>query len=179
MPVAVNRIRKLGTPRLDLEPGAYPAHIVGMVYPKEVNGECRHTFGEYLLQVHKGDLVCYLATKPFDVSINEESPLSKLLQGLTGTKNSDELFKWLEGNGYFEDGVFDERDFIGVPLMAHVERFCRRTDATARYNVVTGFAPIPESAVPTLNTTRLIPYSFARPHKYELVKLDELSIDEA
>ena len=179
MPVTINRINKLGTPRLDLAPGAYPAHIVGMVYPKEANGECRHTFGEYILQVHKDDCVCYLATRPFDVSINKHSPLCKLLCGLTGSKNGKELYGWLEKNGYFKDNIFDERDFIGVPLMAQVERFTRRDDASAAYNIVTGFAPIPESAVPTLNTDRLIPYGFARPNKYELVKLDELSIDEA
>ena len=45
---------KLGTPKMDLAPGAYPAHIVAVVYPKEPNGTCRRTFGEFLLQVHKG-----------------------------------------------------------------------------------------------------------------------------
>jgi hypothetical protein len=179
MPVAINRIQKLGTPRLDLNPGAYPAHIVGMVYPKEANGECRRTFGESLLQVHKGDGVCYVATRPFDVSINEESPLCELLCGLTGAKDSDALYKWLEKNDYFNDGIFDECDFIGVPVMAQVERFTRRNDPTNTYNIVTGFAPIPESSEPKLNTTRLIPYGFARPNKYEIVKLDELDIDDA
>ena len=179
MPVAINRINKLGTPRLDLNPGAYPAHIVGMIYPKEANGECRHTFGEFLLQVHKGDGVCYVATRPFDVSINEESPMCKLLCGLTGSKNSDELYAWLDDHGYFENDVFDECDFLGVPLLAQVERFSRRNDPANTYNIVTGFAPIPESSEPSLNTTRLIPYGFARPGKYEIVKLDELDIDDA
>lgn len=179
MPVAVNRIGKLGTPRLDLAPGAYPAYIVGMIYPKESNGECRRTFGEYLLQVHKGDCVCYVATRPFDVSINEASPLYRLLCGLTGAKDRDELYRWLDSKGYFRNGVFDECDFIGVPVMASVERFSRRNDATATYNIVTGFAPIPSSAEPKLNTARLIPYGFARPNKYEIEKLDELDIDEA
>lgn len=179
MPVAVNRIHKLGTPRIDLSPGAYPAHIVGMIYPKEANGECRHTFGEFLLQVYKDDLVCYVATRPFDVSINKESPLCGLLCGLTGAADSDSLYKWLESNGYFKTGTFNECDFLGVAVMARVERFARRNDPSNTYNIVSGFAPLPSSAEPPLNTSRLIPYGFARPAKYELVKLDELGVDEA
>lgn len=179
MPVALNRITKLGTPRLDLNPGAYPAHIVGMVYPKESNGVCRRTFGEYLLQVHKGDGVCYVATRPFDVSINADSPLCGLLCGLTGSRDTDHLYRWLQKNGYFKDDMFDECDFLGVPVLAQVERYTRRGDPNSTYNIVTGFAPIPENQEPELNTTRLIPYGFAKPSKYEIVKLDELDIDDA
>lgn len=179
MPVSISRLKKLGTPRLDLAPGVYPAHIVGMVYPKESGGVSRRTYGEYLLQVHRGDSVCYVSTKPFDVSINEGSPLCKLLCGLTESNDCDELYKWLERNEYFKDGVFDECDFLGVPLLARVDRFNRRNSPNLTYNLVTGFLPIPETSEPELVTDRLIPYGFARPKKYELVKLDELDIDEA
>jgi len=179
MPVSLNRIKKLGTPRLDLAPGDYPAHIVAMVYPKENNETCRRTFGEFVLQVHKGAGVCYVATKPFDISINEESYLYTLLSGLTGTSSSDELYDWLDDHGYFEDGMFDECNFLGVPVMARVERQLRNNDPSFAYNRVVGFAPLPEELEPELNTTRLIPYGFARPNKYEIEKLDELGIDNA
>lgn len=179
MPVSLSRIKKLGTPRMDLPPGDYPAHIVAMVYPKEPGGECRQTFGEYVLQVHKGAGVCYIATKPFDISINEESHLYTLLAGLTGSHSSDELFDWLEDHEYFENDIFDECLFLGVAVMAHVERRTRMNDPSTAYNIVTGFSPLPPEMEPELNTSRLIPYGFARPNKYEIVKLDELDIDNA
>lgn len=179
MPVSVNRITKIGTPRMDLAPGAYPAHIVAMVYPKESNGECKRNRGEFLLQVHKGEGVCYVPTCPFDVSICEESPLYKLLCGLTGCSSSDSLYGWLSRHGYFKEGIFDECDFLGVPVLAQVERRSRRNDPSSSYNIVTGFAPISTSDEPELNTSRLIPYGFARLSKFEIEKLDELEIDNA
>lgn len=179
MPVSLSRIQKLGTPRMDLPPGDYPAHIVAMVYPKEQDGSCRKTYGEYVLQVHKGAGVCYIATKPFDVSINEESHLYTLLAGLTGSKSPKQLYDWLEEHDYFVDDTFDECDFLGVSVMAHVERKNRMNDQAVAYNIVTGFSPIPDELEPELNTSRLIPYGFARPNRYEIVKLDELDVDNA
>lgn len=178
MPVSIDKIKKISTPRLDLYPGVYPARIVAMVYSKKGNPRGKRVQGEYLLQVRAVDDVCYVATRPFTVSINEGSPLCGLLCGLTGTRGSDELFDWLDTNEYFKDGMFDECDFIGVPLMATIDRAARRGAPQMTYNVVTGFAPIAESVVPELDTNRLIPYSFARPDRYEIEKLPELDIDE-
>lgn len=184
MPVPVSRLMKLGTPRLDLPTGDYPAIIVAMVYPKETNGACNRTRGEYLLQVHnKEGMVCYVATKPFDISINESSPLYTLLCGLSNTHSPEQLFSWLERNDYFVDDMFDETAFLGAPVMAHVERREKRKPNVPGpvkfYNLVTEFAPIDESREPTLNTGRLIPAGFGNNAKYVIEKLDELEVDEA
>lgn len=188
MPVSVKRIKKLGTPRIDVEPGAYPGIIVAMTYPKETNGDCRHTYGEYIVQLHIPNRgVCYAATLPFDVSINPASPLYGLLAGYSGCNSVDSLYKWLDANGYFTNGIFDERDFIGERIMAKVDRKFRkdfsadgdfrRDDPRNTYNIVTGFAPIPESAAPELNADRLIPYGLVKPGKYEIEKLSEIGVD--
>lgn len=178
MPVNLKRIRKLATPRLDLAPGAYPAHIVAVVYPKENNGSCRRTYGEFLLQVHKGTGVCYVPTKVFDISINEQGIMYKLLSGLTGTRSSEELFKWLEKNGMLGEDVFDEAEFLGSPVLAQVDRVNRNSEQNAgTYNIVTGFAPLASNDEPDLVTDRLIPYGYARFDRYEIEKLPELDLD--
>lgn len=178
MPVNLSRIMKLGTPKMDLAPGAYPAHIVAVVYPKEPNGTCRRTFGEFLLQVHKGDGVCYVPTKLFDISINEQSPMFHLLSGLTGTHSSMELFKWLKKKNMLGEDEFDETNFLGSPVLAQVDRFTRNSEKhPGTYNVVTGFAPLASHLEPNLVTDRLIPYSFAKFDKFVIEKLPELDID--
>lgn len=177
MPVSVNRIMKMGTPRIDLNPGTYPGIIVGVIYPKEKDGNCMYTRCEYLLQVHRGNDVCYVPTIPFDVSINEDSNLFELLSGLTGMKTAESLYKWLDDNDYFQDDTFDERDFLGCPVNAVVARRKHKNPPFHTYNIVTGFAPILETLEPELKTNRLIPCGFVNPKKYELEKLDELEVD--
>lgn len=178
MPVSIDRIMKMGTPRLDLQPGVYPGIIVGVVYPKEKDGSCEHDRGEFLLQIHRGNDICYVPTMPFAISINEDSPLFELLSGLTGISSADQLYEWLEDNGYFQDDTFDERDFMGVAVNATVARRTHRNPPNHPYNIVTGFAPIAVELEPELKTDRLIPYGFARANKYELEKMDGLEVDK-
>ena len=84
---------------------------------------------------------------------------------------------------YFVDDMFDETDFLGAPVMAHVERREKRKPnvpgPSKFFNLVTEFAPIDESREPTLNTGRLIPAGFANTNKYVIEKLEELEVDEA
>lgn len=179
MPVPVSRITKMSTPRIDLPAGNYPGHIVAMLYPKETNGECRLTFGEYLLQLHHQGNVTYVATRAFDISINSDSPMCALLCGLSGAENSEALYKWLESNGYFSNGVFDECAFLGSPVMATVERLVKNDASNVTYNVVSALSPLPENETVELRSDRLIPYSFAKPSRFVIRKLDGFALAEA
>lgn len=175
MPMKLNKIMKISTPRQIVAEGEYPAIIVGVMYPKDRNGEANRTKAQFLLQVTGPKGVFYVSTFHFEISFNENGSLFEILSDFAGARNQDELFHNLDEMGYLGDDTFDEADFIGTPVTAVVK--VRDLHDGRTCNVVSAFRPISEDKAPSLDKHHMIPAGFANTIKYDLVFDEDLYID--
>jgi hypothetical protein len=176
MPINVNKpqVIKRSTPLQKVRSGEYPAVIAGVIYPRFGNEE-QHEKMRFLMQLTTCAGTCYIATRIFNLSLDEKGFFFNFMRPMCNATSSEDLVDWLRKNDMVdEDGTFDERYLIGYPCMAAVDSHASTENSRKVFQTVTAIKSAPIEY--KVDIEWKVPSAFG-PGSYDGAYADGLEID--